>query len=142
MVSDCKLTNFSKMRVSHAFHVLSKKSGNVMSWYVEKYPEKFPREYLTTAFFLEKVGGFLDITANYTKNMAFWAKDPKGKNEEKINYLNWFCNFYCSMKLHPKQKETVLKPTQKGVLITVNSIIGMQETLLKDHDYNYFLTKF
>ena len=74
--------------------------------------------------------------------MAFWAKDPKGKNEEKINYLNWFCNFYCSMKLHPKQKETVLKPTQKGVLITVNSIIGMQETLLKDHDFNYFLTKF
>ena len=27
-----------------------------MSWYVEKYPEKFPKEYLTTAFFLEKVG--------------------------------------------------------------------------------------
>ena len=74
--------------------------------------------------------------------MAFWAKDPKGKNEEKINYLNWFCNFYCSMKLHPNQKETALKPTRKGVLITVNSIIGMQETLLKDHDYNYFLTKF
>ena len=35
---DIQLTNFSKMKVSHALHVLSKKSGNVMSWYVQKYP--------------------------------------------------------------------------------------------------------
>ena len=66
---DIELTNFSKMKVSLALHVLSKKTGSVIRWYVDNYPKEFPKTYLTTAYFCDQVGEFIDITANYSKSM-------------------------------------------------------------------------
>ena len=139
--ADIELTSFSKMRVAPALHVLSRKTGNALRWLVSHYPKEFGREYLTTAIFCEKVGLFLDLAANYTKSMAFWATDPNDKNGDKIADLLAFVRFYCRMKLHKSQKENTLKPTQSGVMITVDSIIAIVKKALSVKDFHYFLTR-
>ena len=140
--ADIELTKFSKMRVSHALHVLSRKTGNAIRWLVTHYPKQFGPEYLPTAIFCEKAGLFLDLAANYTKSMAFWQNDPLEKNGEKIADMQHFVRFYCTMKLHKKQKKNTLKPTQSGVMITVDSIIAIMKKCLSVKDFEFFLTKF
>ena len=139
--ADIELTSFSKMRVAPALHVLSRKTGNALRWLVSHYPKEFGREYLTTAIFCEKAGLFLDLAANYSKSMAFWANDPNEKNADKIADMLAFVRFYCRMKLHKNQKENTLKPSQTGVMITVDSIIAIVKKALSVKDFHYFLTK-
>ena len=54
-------------------------------------------------------------------------------------YLDYFRDFYCSMKLHPNQKEGVLKPSQKGVIVTNESLKWLKKKLF-DANFEYFLT--
>ena len=139
---DIELTKFSKMRVAPALHVLSRKTGNAIRWLVSHYPNEFGREYLTTAIFCEKCGLFFDLAANYSKSMAFWSTDPNGRNMEKIAEMQHFVRFYCTMKLHKTQKKNTLKPTQTGVLITLESIVAIAKKALSYEGFHYFLTKF
>ena len=54
-----------------------------------------------------------------------------------MEYLEWFAGFYASMKLSPRQGESLM-PSQKGVLISTYSMVNMVTNLIEDgHDLIY-----
>ena len=134
-----KIGHFNKMKVAPARAVLSKRTGKCLRWFHEHYPKEFGPEVLVTAEFCEQVGGWNDIINNSKIKMAFHASRPE-KNAESVAFLNQFQDFYTKIKLHPKQKKTELKPTQKGVILTNASIKWLKEELLEKEGYKYFLT--
>ena len=124
-----KMSPFDKMHVNPARSVLSRETANAIRFCIEHYPEKFNKEDLTTAVFIEHVGDWFEIMNNRKLALAF----SKHKPEVYDKYLDWlihFMEFFQSTKLHPKQQENSLKPTQKGVLMTTMSILMVQKDLL------------
>ena len=67
------------------------------------------------------------------------SADNEALTDERKGKLRRFCEIYCSMKLHPRQKDS-LKPSQKGVILFMESCFWIIDRLFKDFGYKYFLT--
>ena len=120
---------FAKMKVNLARSVMSKETAVAIRFVVQHYPEKFHKEDLTTAFFIESVDNWYNIMNNRKLSLAFSRKNPEA-HAEVISYLVWFMSMYGSCKLHHKQQDDTLKPSQEGVLLSTSSILYLQEKLL------------
>ena len=134
--------HFNKMKVGLAKAVLSRATGKALRELHDKNPQQFPKEVLTTAEFCEKVGYWDALVNNHHRNMAF-HKNNEEKNEESEKYLDYFRDFYCSLKLHPNQnvEKKVLKPSQKGVIVTNDSLKWLKKKLFDANIcFEYFLT--
>ena len=62
-------------------------------------------------------------------SLAFSKHNPE-KYDKYLDWLIHFMEFFSSTKMHEKQTENALKPTQKGVLLTTMSILMIQKDLL------------
>ena len=134
-----QIGHFGKMKVNPAVAVLSKATGHALRWLHCQYPDRFGKEYLTTALFCEKMGEYHEIVNNHKRSLALHA-DQEEKNAEMMATLDHILRFYCTMKLHPNQRDTELKPSQKGMIMTNNSVRWLKGHLLNDLSFKYFLT--
>ena len=66
---------------------------------VKYYPDKFPKEDLTTAFFVSKVAEWYEVMTHKGMVLALSKKNME-KYEKTVKDLHWFSSFYASMKLH------------------------------------------
>ena len=134
--ADLELGQFNKMKVKYAKHVLSRETANALIFCIEHYPEEFPIEAMTTAVFCAKVGQYYDQVTCRGRGQAFSYDRPE-KFQEAIENLEWFRDFYASMKINPKQKSG-LWPTQKGVIMATDSIISLAKYMLEQPGVKFF----
>ena len=132
-----ELSSFERMRVNPARSVLSRETASAIRYCVEYYPEIFNDDDLTTAFFLEATADWFNICNNRSFKLAFSKKKPE-VHKEYVDWLKWYMEFYCSMKLSEKQGAS-LKPTQKGLIMATSSILILQESLL-DSGFEFVLS--
>ena len=132
-----QLGNFAKMRTETAEALLSHQTAAGLRFAMENNPEEFPKEYETTAYFLEKVGKWYSLMYNRRAKMALSKLDPE-KYDEMVNFLEWFMGFYSSMKLHENQVYG-LKPSQEGVILSTSSFQWIAENLIQE-GYDYVLS--
>ena len=121
---------YSKMKVNLARNALSKAVAQGIEFCVANFPDKFPKEDLTTAFFVFKVAEWYEVMTHKGMNLALSKKNPE-KYEKTVKDLHWFSTFYASMKLHAKQQGG-LKPTQVGVLLATFTATSLTEYFLDD----------
>ena len=67
------------------------------------------------------------------------SADNEALTDERKGKLRRFCEIYCSMKLHPSQKDS-LKPSQVGVILCLETLFWIIDRVFNDFGYKYFLT--
>lgn len=111
-----EITNFSKMKVGPAVHLLSRETGNAIRFMVAHYD--WPKSCLTTAFFVEECGKWFDIMTTRSRAHCFSKFVPQ-KREETLESIHAFVSMICTMRYgqesedKPKKRKTefpALKP--------------------------------
>ena len=136
---DIQVGDYDKMKVAPARAVPSQATAHSFRQVVIDYPNEFGKDVLTTALFCDMVGRWDTLVNNLRRKMAFHA-NKKEKNAESWAFLEEFKKFYITMKLHKDQKATEFKPTQWGVIMTHNSLKHLEQNLLNECGFEYFLT--
>eukprot|EP00094_Tigriopus_californicus_P013209 TCALIF_12775-PA protein Name:"Similar to T Transposable element P transposase (Drosophila melanogaster)" AED:0.19 eAED:0.30 QI:0/-1/0/1/-1/1/1/0/813 len=154
LTRDCiEITNFSKMKVGPAVHLLSRETGNAIRFLVAHYD--WPKSYLTTAFFVEECGKWFDLMTTQTRSHCFSSFVPE-KRKAAVQSLTAFVSMICTMrcgqyskpeaisleKSKPKRRKTessALKPYQKGICLSTKSMIELQSYYLNQRDFKFFL---
>ena len=131
-----EIGQFTKMKVNLARAVLSQEVAKAIEFCVANYPHQFTKDDLATAFFCKAVSKWYDVVTAKNWQLALSLDKPE-KYEETIKELKWFMSFYSTMKLHPTQQDS-LKPSQKGVLLSTTSLMGIAEDFLKKEGFRSF----
>ena len=134
--TDIDIGRFTKMKVKHAKHVLSRETQSALEFCVDKYPQEFPREALTTAWFCGKVGRYYDIMTCRGRAQAFSYDRPE-KFREQVDYINWFMLMYADTLLGPHHKGGLL-PTQRGTIMSSISMIWIAKYMLAQDGVKFF----
>ena len=129
-----KLNNFSKMNVDPAKYVLSREAANAIRWCIKNYPQDFPAEDETTAHFCEMFSRFYDLGNSRSSSICY----SKYNLERRCEMMSEFRDYYISLKLSSNQKEA-LKPSQKGVILSVNGLQWLAEFFILKQKYDFFL---
>ena len=135
-----KLTNapispshFEKMKVSHALHLFSKSVSSGLQYLVKE--EGRGNEYLSTAWFLDVFNRWFDFMTSRYPAVAL-SRLNCDKYEEALIFLMSIINLVQSMKIGHKND---WKPVQAGIIMSTNSVLGIQEELLS-MGYKFLLT--
>ena len=84
-------------------------------------------------------GDWYEIMNNKKFALAF-SKNKPDIHDKYMDWLIHFMDFFATTTLHKSQKESVLKPTQKGVLMTTLSVLQLQHFLLDIVGFQYVLS--
>ena len=133
---DIDLGNYAKMKVNLAVHVLSRETATALEFCVKHYPDHFPQEALTTAWFCGKVGKYWSIVSCRGSKQALSLAQPD-KYKEAIDYMQWFMGMYVSTKLGPTHQGGLL-PTQRGIIMSTTSYIWLANYMLKQPGVKFF----
>ena len=135
-----KLTNatispshFEKMKVSHALHLFSKSVRSELQYLVKE--EGRGNEYLSTAWFLDVFNRWFDFMTSRYPAVALSRLNCE-KYEEALIFLTSIINLVQSMKIGDKND---WKPVQAEIIMSTNSVLGIQEELLS-MGYKFLLT--
>ena len=134
---DIDIGKYGKMKVKYAKHVLSRETAAALKLAVEKYPDEFPVEALTTSIFCEKVGKYYDHMTCRGVGLAFSNLHPE-KLQQAFDYMEWFVGFYTSISIGKKHRGgQSLKPTQRGIIMATTSMIDLAKFMLKQEGVKF-----
>lgn len=134
--SDLKSKNsFSKMRVGRARHILSNAIGSALEMFCQQSSDP---EFEATAFFLKIVDKWFYLVSARRSHEALGVLN-RSTYEDNISFLKIVEQLFSSMRVGQKGE---FKPFQKGIIISINSIIEMTQYLIEQKSYRYVLTGF
>lgn len=125
--------SFSKMAVAPAKKLLSQQTAASIRHWVNH--GKLPQEALTTAFFCEVFGRWIAIMTCKARVLSFSNIDEE-KHTEQINFLLDFMEFFGKVKFGKKHR--LLKPFQKGALLSTQSILDLSDYILNETNNKFF----
>ena len=129
-----KLNNFTKMNVDPAKYVLSREAAAAIRWCIKNYPDDFPPEDETTAHFCEMVSTFYDLGNSRTSSICY----HKSNLDRRCAMMEEFRDYYISLKMSDKQRDG-LKPSQKGVILSVNGLNWLAKFFILEQEFDFFL---
>ena len=119
------LGKYASMKVGPAVNVCSRETGSALEFMVEHHG--MDEEALITAKFCHMVGRWYAYMSGRNLAMAFLSNNPH-KNKTIIEFLQDFCEFILTLKVHSKQKKLWL--FQKTVYISTLSLIWLVKKLI------------
>ena len=132
---DCvDLGKFASMDCGPAIKVCSRATGSAIEFMREHYG--WEDECLITAKFCHMVGRWYAYMSGRTAAMGFLQRNP-GKNKTIIEFLEDFCEFFATLKIHKNQKKFWL--IQKTVLMSTASLIWLVKKLIDGGILNEFM---
>ena len=129
-----KLNNFTKMNVDPAKYVLSREAASAIRFCIKHYPEDFPVTDETTAHFCEMVSKFYDLGNSRSSSICY----SKYNLERRCQMMAEFRDYYISLKMSSRQGDA-LKPSQKGVILSVNGLEWLAKFFILKQNYEFFL---
>ena len=127
-------SHFGKMDVGCAMSVFSKDTAAAIEYIVLHH--NYPQEYLTTAQVIYQVAHWFDIMRCLYFKMAFSLKKPD-EYKKQCQFLVNFADFFCSIKIN--ENSDALTDVQKGVLMTTQSVLHLQEDLIQKEGVEFFM---
>ena len=131
------ITKFTKMSVKLAMHVFSWETANALKLVCQNYSDEFPSYYLTTAFFIELVAEWWNVVHSRSRNICFSSGNDEAW-EKSTKSIEMFKDVYGNMILNEHQVSGYW-PSQRAVLLTSTSILGLANKLVKEDGYQFFL---
>ena len=133
---DINIGRFNKMKVKPAMHVFSRETAEAIKFAASHYPDIFPQEAMTTAFFCDMIGQYYDHMTCRNLGLALSLKQPE-KLQEAFTKMQGFMNFYSSLFIGKSHRGGLL-PTQRGVLMSTISMIQLTNFMLSQKGIKYF----
>lgn len=128
--ADCQPNHFLKMDVGSALHVFHNDVANGLRFLVTK--KNYPKEFLTTAWFIETVRHWFDLMTSRCKIFAL-SRSNMDAYEKAVLFLKKFMDLMKEIKIG--EKGTWL-PVQTGCVMSTKSVLEIHsELLLSDDDY-------
>ena len=132
---DCvDLGKFASMDCGPAIKVCSRATGSAIEFMHEHYG--WSDDCLITAKFCHMVGRWYAYMSGRNAAMAFLRRNP-GKNKTIIEFLEDFCEFMATLKIHKNQKKFWL--IQRTVLLSTASLIWLVKKLIDGGILNEFM---
>ena len=130
------------MNVQPARSILSQRNSAPLRQLVKEH--NYPQEYLTTAWFLEKMGRWYDLITSRNKKLALSKKRPE-KYQEALDQIDEFCGivsrlqFCCPHKKDGKITHSLesRKPFKWGTLLATSSIKLLAADLLDQASFEF-----
>ena len=123
---------FQKMNVGLNMRLLSKAVADGLKYLVEH--ENYPREFLTTAKFIEFVCRWFELI-NSRKHVNALSKANMLEYNKAIQHLNETIELFKEISIGG-----CWKPIQTGIITTTMSILSLQKILLDDYGLEFLLT--
>ena len=127
-------SHFGKMDVGCAHAVFSRDVAACIEYMVAHH--NYPQEFLTTAHFIDLVAQWWTILKARCHQLAF-SHRKREIYDEVINFLKTFMEFFASLEIYENQD--YLEDVQKGVLMSTESMLWLQEQLLARDDVEFFM---
>lgn len=121
------------MRVGPAVHLLS----NDVSSGLLLYNEEIRGNVEPTAWFCNVSFRWFKLMTSRIKGLAL-SKENSTEYKQSVDFLREYMFIIRNLKFRPKSQS--LMPFQKGILISTQSCLELQEFLLNDCGFKYFLT--
>lgn len=126
-------SHFSKMKVSTSSNVISHSVSSALKFLADELKKP---EYLTTAWFLDQIEKWFFLMTSRHPSCALSKLNIDVYNST-IGFLKQILELFSSMEVGHKK---IWKPSQTGVLISTQSMLDLQEYLLNEKKYTFFLT--
>jgi hypothetical protein len=97
---------------------------------------KFLAAYKTTAWFLDQVEKWFYLMTSRHPSCAISKMNPE-IYDDSIEFLKNFMDIFRRMEVGHKR---TWKPSQTGVLVSTESLLGLQVELLENRGYDFILT--
>ncbi|CAF2744721.1 unnamed protein product [Lepeophtheirus salmonis] len=100
---------------------------------VEKFD--YPASYITTAWFCEQVGRWVDLMTSRSLGTAL-SKSKMDKYESSVQFPQDFCKIILSLTIGDGHKPT-WKPVQKGIVLSTTSFLELSEYLISQAGFAF-----
>ena len=130
-------SQWDKMRVNLAVQLIaSKKVASAMHLFIKD--EKLPKEAITTAWFIQNLDHWFYLMTD--KGCGFSLKN-RTKQKEAVDFLKEVMCLVRNMKIQTKNvnPKTSWKPVQRGMMMSTNTVLQIQDYLINKCGFNWFL---
>lgn len=129
-INDLRGNNFDKMKMNKAKNIFSQDVSSLKLIALEKNKLNF----LTTAWFVELI--FKWFTLMSSRNYKVALDNNNNKFEESINFLYDVIDIFSNLKIGDGK----FRPVQRGIMISITSIIELTQYLTYYKNFKYVFT--
>lgn len=126
-------SHFQKMKVKTSTNVISHSVSSALKFLAEALDKP---AYKTTAWFLDQVEKWFYLMTSRHPSCAISKMNPEIYNDS-IEFLKNFMDIFRRLEVGHKKS---WKPSQTGVLVSTESLLGLQAELLENRGYDFILT--
>jgi hypothetical protein len=126
-------SHFQKMKVKTSTNVISHSVSSALKFLAEALDKP---AYKTTAWFLDQVEKWFYLMTSRHPSCAISKMNPE-IYDDSIEFLKNFMDIFRRMEVGQKR---TWKPSQTGVLVSTQSLLGLQVELLENRGYDFILT--